>query len=54
MRMGFDGDSDDLRTYHVCDDMFSECKGLTSITLPDGLTSIGDQAFAREYKGVMG
>ena len=54
MRMGVGSDNDDLRTYHVCDDMFSGCTGLTSITLPDGLTSIGREAFLREYKGVMG
>ena len=52
--MGVGSDNDDLRTYHVCDDMFSGCTGLTSITLPDGLTIIGDKAFLREYKGVMG
>ena len=52
--MGVDGDNDDLRTYHVCDDMFSGCTGLTSITLPDGLTSISKNAFYGEYKGVMG
>ena len=48
--MDVGGDNDDLRSYHVCDDMFSGCTGLTSITLPDGLTSIGDGAFCGEYR----
>ena len=33
--------------------MFSDCKGLTSITFVDGLTSIGDSAFYGEYKDGM-
>ena len=52
--MGVDGDNDDLRTYHVCDDMFSGCAGLTSNTLPEGVASTGEYAFHGEYKGVMG
>ena len=51
--MGVGGDNDDLRAYHVCDEMFSGCTGLTSITLPDGLASVSNFAFQGEYKSVM-
>ena len=36
----------------VCDDMSSACAGLTSITFPDGLTSIGDAAFDCENNNI--
>ena len=28
---------------------FAGCKGITTLTLPEGITSIGDHAFASEY-----
>ena len=39
---------------NTCDDTFAGCSGITSLTLPDGVTSIGDSAFDGECKGVMG
>ena len=28
---------------------FADCKGITTLTLPEGITSIGDHAFTCEY-----
>ena len=39
---------------NTCDDAFAGCTGITSLTLPDGITSIGVGAFAGECKGGMG
>ena len=52
VRMGVNGDNEGC-LLNMCDDMFSECTGLTSITFADGLKSIGYQAFDGEYKGVL-
>ena len=53
VRMGVNGDIMTTCLLNMCDDMFSGCTGLTSISLPDGLESIGNTAFAGEYKGVI-
>ena len=36
---------------NTCDDTFAGCTGITSLTLPVGITSIGVSAFAGECKG---
>ena len=33
----------------ICDDAFYKCSGLTSVTIPNSVTSIGDSAFAHCY-----
>ena len=36
---------------NFCDDLFAGCGGITTLTLPDGITKIGDAAFAGEFMG---
>ena len=38
----------------ICDDLFAGCDGITSLVLPEGITSIEKAAFAREFTGGMG
>ena len=53
VRMGVNGDIMTTCLLNMWDDMLSGCTALTSITLPDGLNSIGESAFNGEYKGVI-
>ena len=53
VRMGVNGDIMTTCLLNMCDDMFSGCEGLMSITFADGLKSIGGRAFSGEYKGVI-
>ena len=46
------GDND-LCNQYICDDLFAGCSGITALTLPDSITSIGISAFEGEYKRVM-
>ena len=38
----------------ICDDLFAGCDGITSLVLPEGITSIGQSAFASQFTGGMG
>ena len=38
----------------IGDDSFAGCKGIQSLTLPEGITTIGDSAFGGKCKGEMG
>ena len=37
---------------NACDETFAGCAGITSLTLPEGITTIGDSAFFGECKRV--
>ena len=39
---------------YIIDYPFAGCTGITTLTLPDSITSIGDDAFWGEYKGGIG
>ena len=39
---------------NIIDYMFAGCKGITTLSLPDGITTIGDGAFSGECTGGMG
>ena len=39
---------------NTCDETFAGCTGITSLTLPAGITSIGNGAFAGECSARVG
>ena len=51
MGEGDNGD-DDLSDAHIVYYLFADCSGITTLTLPEGITSIGDHAFYGEYSPV--
>ena len=39
---------------HICECAFAGCRGITTLTIPEGITSIGAVAFNGIFSGVNG
>ena len=47
--MGEGDNGDNVFLMNIVYSAFAGCEGITTLTLPEGITSIGDNAFACEY-----
>ena len=47
--MGEGDNGDNVFLMNIIYSAFAECFGITTLTLPEGITSIGDWAFSGEY-----